>query len=124
MTTLLAAETSVVQPAGPSELPRPAIPVWDVRSGGPVAHARMRRSALVALRNACLSIVPRPLARLAPALDRVSSCWLADTPSPYVGKIGAISDLAGVAGVWFINASYEWGCTARVDAAPSPFLRR
>src|SRR5262245_59067764 len=117
------ANASVVASLAP-DMQGTAIRTWDVSSGGPVAHARMRRAALIALRDECLSIVPPPLRRVAPALDRVSSSWLAVTPSPYVEEIGTISDLAGIAGVWFINASYEWGCTARIDAAPSPFLRR
>jgi len=102
----------------------PAIPVIDVRGRGPVEHARVRRDAMMALRDRCLSLVPRPLRWLAPVLDRLSSSWLARTPSPYVGEIAAVSRLADAAGVWFVNASYEWGCTTRVDAGPSPFLRR
>ena len=102
----------------------PQIPTIDVRRDGPVAHARIRRHEMIALRDACFSVVPGPLRRLTPVLDRLSSSWLARTPSPYVGEIAAISDLAASAGVWFVNASYEWGCTARVDAGPAPFLRR
>jgi hypothetical protein len=108
----------------PGGMENPAIAVIDVREGGPVAHARARRDRMIALRDACFSIVPGLLHGLAPALDRLSSSWLARTPSPYLDEIAAISDIAGRAGVWFVNASYEWGCTARVDAAPAPFLRR
>jgi hypothetical protein len=101
----------------------PAIPVIDVRRGGPVAHARLRREPMMALRNACFSFLPGSV-RLAPMLDRVSSTWLVRTPSPYLDEIAAISDLVAGGGVWFVNASYEWGCTTRVDAAPVPRLRR
>jgi len=104
-------------------LHNPAIPVIDVRRGGPVAHARQRRERMIALRDACFSVVPG-LRSLAPALDRLSSAWLARTPSPYIDEIAAISDLTAGGGVWFVNASYEWGCTTRIDAAPQPFLRR
>ncbi len=104
-----------------SELP--AIPAIDVRRGGPVAHARLRRESMMALRNACFSFFPGSV-RLAPFLDRVSSTWLARTPSPYLDEIAAISDLVAGGGVWFVNTSYEWGCTTRVDAAPVPWLRR
>jgi hypothetical protein len=98
-----------------------AIPVVDVRAGGPVEHARIGRDRMIALRDCC---VPGPLRALAPLLDRLSSRWLARTPSPYIDEVAAIADIAGLPGVWFVNASYEWGCTTRVDATPTPLLRR
>ena len=64
-----------------------AIPVLDLREGGPVEHARRRRHEMLALRDACFSVVPAPLRGLARPLDRVSSAWLKGTPSPYVGEI-------------------------------------
>jgi hypothetical protein len=100
------------------------IPILDVRRGGPVEHARARRDGLLSLREECFSIVPRPLRWLAPLLDRLSSSWLARTPSPYVDEIAAIADISRAAGVWFVNASYEWGCTTRVDAGGAPHLCR
>ncbi|MFL5056845.1 MAG: hypothetical protein ACJ8DE_16585, partial [Microvirga sp.] len=45
-------------------------------------------------------------------------------PSPYVGEIAEIAAIAGRPGVWFVNASYEWGCTTRIDVEPAPILRR
>jgi hypothetical protein len=110
--------------AQPLETPSRQIPTIDVRRDGPVAHATTRRDEMIALRDACFSIVPGPLRRGLPVLDRLSSSWLARTSSRYVDEIAAISDLAAGGGVWFVNASYEWGCTARVDAGPAPFLRR
>jgi hypothetical protein len=101
----------------------PAIPVVDVRCGGPVAHARLARERMMVLRDACFSIVPGSRG-LAPALDRLSSSWLTRTPSPYLDEMAAISELAAGGGVWFVNAAYEWGCTTRIDAAPMPFLWR
>jgi hypothetical protein len=101
----------------------PVIRVIDVRDGGPVAHARLRREPMTALRDTCFSFLPG-LRSVAPALDRLSSKWLVRTPSPYLDEIAAIAGLIPGGGVWFLNASYEWGCTARVDAAPAPCLRR
>ena len=101
-----------------------AIPVLDLREGGPVEHARRRRHEMLALRDACFSVVPAPLRGLARPLDRVSSAWLKGTPSPYVGEIAEIAAIAGRPGVWFVNASYEWGCTTRIDVEPAPILRR
>ena len=102
----------------------PPIPVLDVRNGGPVEHARLRRHAMLELREACFSVVPAPLRGVARPLDRISSAWLKGTPSPYVGEIAEIATVAGRPGVWFVNASYEWGCTTRIDVEPAPVLRR
>jgi hypothetical protein len=79
---------------------------------------------MAALRDACFS--PLPGARVvAPVLDRVSSAWLRRTPSPYLDEIAAIAKLIGGGGVWFVNASYEWGCTTRVDdGGQTPVLWR
>lgn len=98
----------------------PGIAVVDVRDGGPPAHAALARERMTVLRDACVSLVPG-MATLAPALDTVSSAWLRRTPSPYLTEIAAIAKLVRGGGVWFVNAAYEWGCTARVDdggAAP------
>lgn len=102
----------------------PQIPILDLRKGGPVEHARRRRQEMLALRDACFSVVPAPLRGLARPLDRVSSAWLRGTPSPYVGEIAEIAAIAARPGVWFVNASYEWGCTTRIDVEPAPILRR
>jgi hypothetical protein len=101
-----------------------AIPALDFRAGGPVAHAEQRRNAMLALREACFSVVPAPLRSVALPLDRISRVWLRRSPSPYVPEIARIAEIAGRPGVWFVNASYEWGCTTRIDVEPAPFLRR
>lgn len=100
------------------------IPLIDVRAGGPVAHAGARHAAMLDLRDACFSAVPAPLRGVARPLDRISSAWLRRTPSPYVPEIARIAEIAGRPGVWFVNASYEWGCTTRIDVEPLPVLRR
>jgi hypothetical protein len=79
---------------------------------------------MLRLREACFSVVPAPLRGIAKPLDRLSHAWLARSASPYVGEIAAIAEMAGKPGVWFVNASYEWGCTTRIDVAPEPLLRR
>src|SRR5215467_4245193 len=112
-----------LEPRADAEQALPAIPVIDVRGGGPVAHARLRREPMIALRDACFSFLPG-LRGVAPVLDWVSSRWLARTPSPYIEEIAAIAGLIAGGGVWFVNASYEWGCTTRVDGAPAPRLWR
>jgi hypothetical protein len=40
---------------------------------------------------------------------------------PYVGEIAAVASALGFPGIWFLNNSYQWCCTAlarEVDAAP------
>ena len=49
----------------------PAIPVIDVRSGGPLAHATERRAAMEELRDCCTAFLPRgtrPSLRVADAM--------------------------------------------------------
>ena len=101
----------------------PDIAVVDVRSGGPLAHAALGHERMAVLRDACVSLLPG-MATLAPVLDKVSSVWLGRTPSPYLAEIAAIAKLVRGGGVWFVNAAYEWGCTARVDDGPAPVLWR
>src|SRR3712207_5269564 len=91
-----------------STLPR--IPVTDLRGTSVVEHAVRRRRAMLELRNACFSVVPRPLRGLAAPLDRISAAWLRRSPSPFVEEVAAIAELVDEPGVWFVNASYEWGC--------------
>lgn len=111
-------------PCAPDHAAVTEIPLLDVRRGGPVDHAKRSREAMLRLREACFSVVPAPLRGIAKPLDRLSRAWLARSPSPYVGEIAAIAEMAGKPGVWFVNASYEWGCTTRIDVAPEPLLRR
>jgi len=78
----------------------------------------------MSLKRECFSVVPGPFRRVSAPLDAVSRSWLMRSPSPYVDEISRISRIAGEPGVWFVNASYEWGCTTRADDAGQPHLRR
>jgi hypothetical protein len=90
----------------------PAVPVVDVRDGGPRRHAERSKMQARALRDACLGFLPRPALPLVPLLDRMARSWLARSRSPYVAEIAQIVDTLGFSGVWLLNASYQWGCTA------------
>jgi hypothetical protein len=90
----------------------PTIPVVDVRDGGPVRHAREAGDRARALRDACLAWFPRAAHPVTPLLDAVTRRWLARSRSPYVGEIAAIAAALQVPGVWLLNGSYQWGCTA------------
>jgi hypothetical protein len=103
----------------------PAIPVIDLRDGGPVRHAKSDPAKARALRDACLAFFPRSILPLVPALDTLSRRWLARSRSPYLAEIAHITAALGFSGVWLLNASYQWGCTARAcDEDGVPWLLR
>jgi hypothetical protein len=90
----------------------PKIPVVDVRDGGPVRHAREGAGRALALRDDCLSWFPPGARYLVPLLDMLSKQWLARSRSPYVREVRTIAGMLGFPGVWFLNGSYQWSCTA------------
>lgn len=95
-----------------TELSLPPVSVIDIRDGGTLRHAVESAERARALRDDCLGFFP-PLARpLVPVLDRLARRWLSRSHSPYVGEVYAIAATLGFSGVWFLNGSYQWGCTA------------
>jgi len=102
-----------------------SIPVVDVREGGPVRHALDRRIRARALRDDCLTWLPRPARMLLPVMDALTRRWLHRSRSPYVGEVEAIAAALGFPGIWFLNGSYEWGCTSVArDEDGVPWLAR
>ena len=93
----------------------PAIPIVDIRQGGPPDHARRSAAGAYALREACLRFFPRAVLPLVPALDLLSRRSLKRSRSPYFAEIAQIAAALELSGVWLLNASYQWGCTARAD---------
>jgi hypothetical protein len=91
----------------------PAIPVVDIRQGGPPLHARQSAERTRALRDACLRFFPRAALPLIPALDWLSRRSLKRGRSPYIVEIAQIAAALDFSGVWLLNAAYQWGCTAR-----------
>lgn len=101
-----------------------AIPVRDLREGGTLRHAIEARERARALRDDCLAWFP-PGARLfVPALDRIRRRWLMRSRSPYVAEIAAISAALEFPGIWFLNGSYQWGCTSLARDDQVPWLAR
>jgi hypothetical protein len=101
--------------------PAPAIPIVDIREGGPPRHAAQNLQPARALRDACLGFFPDALLSVLPMLDGVARLWLKRSRSPYVPEIGRIAEILDFSGVWLLNASYQWGCTALAreqDGAP------
>ena len=102
----------------------PAIPVRDVREGGPLRHAVEARAQALALRDDCLSFFPGSVRYLMPALDGATRRWLTRSRSPYIAEITEIATTLGFPGVWFLNGSYEWGCTTHARDCGAPWLLR
>jgi len=104
----------------PSQPKLATVPVRDVREGGPVRHAIEAREVARALRDDCLAWFPASARYFVPSLDRITRRWLTRSASPYVPEIGAIASALNFPGIWFLNGSYEWGCTslARDDGVP------
>ena len=101
-----------------------AVPVVDLREGGPPAHAEQRREQALALRTACLGWLPCGglLARLA---DPLARWWLHRSASPLVGEIDAIARTLRRPGIWLLHGAYAFGCTALADESEGgPVLRR
>ncbi len=90
----------------------PAIPIVDAGNGGPLRHAALSRARARVLRDACLTVFPRAVTPLLPALDIAARRWLTRSCSPYVPEIAQIAATLGFSGVWLFNNSYLWACTA------------
>jgi hypothetical protein len=102
----------------------PVIPLRDVREGGALRHATEAPAQARALRDDCLSFLPAGSRHLVPALDSVTRRWLRRTDTPYFAEIEAIAATLGFPGVWFLNGSYEWGCTTHAREIGTPWLLR
>jgi hypothetical protein len=103
----------------------PAIPVIDVRHGGPAEHARQRIEQARALRAACLSLFPAALHGTLPLIDRVARHALERARSPYLAEIARIAEILQYPGVWLLNASYQLACTSLArDEGGVPWLIR
>jgi hypothetical protein len=88
------------------------IPVVDVREGGTLRHAREHSERARALRDTIIAWLPSFIRPLVPMLDGMARHWLVRSQSPYVHEVSAIVDLLGSPGIWFLNGSYQWCCTA------------
>ncbi len=75
---------------------------------------RIGSRALLLLEAATGHVSQRTL-RLA---DLLSRRWLESNRSPYLSEIQALANRAKRPGIYYLNVSYEWGCTTA--ARPSP----
>jgi hypothetical protein len=102
-----------------------SIPVVDVREGGVLRHAREGQERARALRDTCVAWFPAVARPLVPLLDGIARRWLVRSQSPYVDEVRAIASTLGFPGIWFLNGSYQWSCTALArDEDGAPWLAR
>jgi hypothetical protein len=102
------------------------VSLFDARESGPPAHAAQRREQALALRDACLRLVPLGLGGfLAWLAEPLVRWWLKRSGSPFLTEIEVISRSLGRSGIWTLHGAYVFGCTALADeAAAGPVLRR
>lgn len=93
----------------------PEIPVLDVGDDWPVETLRADPARVHDLLDAGGGRVPEFAVELA---DAISRRWLARRHPDRLREIDRIAALIGRPGAYFLNVSYEWGCTS--SAAPSP----
>jgi hypothetical protein len=102
-----------------------AIPVVDIRSGGPERRAHEAADRARGLRDECVAWLPPIAAALLPSADAVTRRWLRRSCSPYIDEIAAIAATRDYSGIWFLNGCYQWGCTALArEQAGAPWLAR
>ncbi|HEX2724729.1 MAG TPA: hypothetical protein VHN20_02795, partial [Beijerinckiaceae bacterium] len=102
----------------------PTIPLIDARRD---ALAAADPAAVRALRDQLFGRFRATADRALPFVDRVARRWLAGSATPFLAELDRIAAHTGVAGVYAINISYEYGCTtlARSDGpGRAPTLRR
>ena len=102
----------------------PAIPYRDVRDGGPVRHAIEAAEQARALRDDCLAWFPKGARHIVRVLDSITARWLMRSNSPYKFEVASIAATLQFPGVWFLNGSYEWGCTSLARDEDTPWLVR
>jgi len=89
-----------------------------------VRHAAEANVQALALRDDCLRFFPAGARHVIPALDAMTRRWLRRANTPYLHDIEAIAVSLGFPGVWFLNGSYEWGCTTHARGDNAPWLLR
>ena len=93
----------------------PGIPVLDVGADWPFETLEREFDRANALLDEGSGRVPRLAIKIADALSRR---WHERWHEPYLIELDRIAARIGRPGAYFLNVSYEWGCTS--SAGPSP----
>jgi hypothetical protein len=93
----------------------PEIPVLDAGIDWPFETVEREFERINALLDAGSGRVPKLAMKIA---DAVSRRWLERSQQPYRAEIDRIAARIARPGAYFLNLSYEWGCTS--SAGPSP----
>jgi hypothetical protein len=102
-----------------------AIPLVDLREGGPLRGAIECRDCARALRDECVAWLPRGARAMLPLVDAATRRWLRRSRSPYVAEIAAVAGALDFPGIWFLNGCYQWGCTSLArEEGGAPWLAR
>jgi hypothetical protein len=102
-----------------------SIPIVDIREGGTLRHAQEGRERARALCDTAIAWFPPLIRPFMPVLDGIARRWLMRSQSPYVDEVRAVAALLGFPGIWFLNGSYQWSCTALArDEDGAPWLAR
>ncbi len=107
--------TSVGTGAGAEALTLSEIPVLDVGADWPFESLEREFDRANALLDEGGGRVPEFAVRVADALSRR---WYERQHEPYLMELDRIAARIGRPGAYFLNLSYEWGCTS--SAGPSP----
>ena len=101
-----------------------AIPIIDVGDGGPNSPCGAGARRAKALADACSdSCLAGPA--LCAGVGRIARRWVTRSASPFVAEIAQIAEILGFPGVWLLNATYNWGCTAVArEENGAPWLAR
>jgi hypothetical protein len=96
--------------------PLPTIPLVEIGDAGMVAIAETEPGRLSDIVNVAQAHYSRPVLW---AADQMSQMWLARNDNPYLEEIMVIADQVEQAGVYMLNMSFEWACTAGVGPDPA-----
>jgi len=96
--------------------PLPEIPVYNVGANYPLELARLVGERGYELLAVATKGVPRPALRIA---DAASRRWLERNKSPYLDEIRYLAEQSREPGLYYLNVSYEWGCTSAGKVSPS-----
>ncbi len=105
---MLSSVAGSLQRSAVQQIKLPEILVYDVGANFPMELAERVGDRAYKLLQAATGGTSKRKLRLA---DSVSRRWLERNGSPYLAEIDALAQRSLRPGIYYLNASYEWGCT-------------